>query len=81
MCTGINFSSLEKNQYLGRTQEYNINFDYIGIQIPRNLNIKESITEWKTLYSVIGVGIREPNGQAAQTVIDGVNEHGLGGIT
>ncbi|MFI3804008.1 linear amide C-N hydrolase [Vagococcus fluvialis] len=81
MCTGINFSSLEKNQYLGRTQEYNINFDYIGVQIPRNLNIKESITEWKTLYSVIGVGIRESNGQAAQTVIDGVNEHGLGGIT
>ncbi|MEI5990347.1 hypothetical protein A5881_001840 [Enterococcus termitis] len=81
MCTGIHLSSIERNHYLGRTQEYNINFDYIGVQIPRKLKITEGIEQWQTLYSVLGMGIKENQQTGAQSVVDGVNEHGLGGIT
>ncbi|ALS02320.1 hypothetical protein ATZ33_13270 [Enterococcus silesiacus] len=81
MCTGIHLNSIEGNHYLGRTQEYNVNFDYIGVQSPRKIEITESPEKWQTIYSVLGVGIKENQQSAAQGVVDGVNEHGLGGIT
>lgn len=81
MCTGISLKSLEGSHYLGRTQEYNIEFDYVGVQIPKNFNITESIEKWQTLYSVLGMGIKENQKTVAQSVVDGVNEWGLGGIT
>ncbi|WP_086314872.1 choloylglycine hydrolase [Enterococcus sp. 7F3_DIV0205] len=81
MCTGISLKSIEGSHYLGRTQEYNIDFDYVGVQIPKKFEITESIEKWRTLYSVLGMGIKESEEKAAQSVVDGVNEWGLGGIT
>lgn len=81
MCTGISLTSIEGSHFLGRTQEYNVDFDYIGVQIPAKLKITESIEEWETVYSVLGVGVKEEQNKVAQSVIDGVNEFGLGGIT
>ncbi|MEI5994068.1 choloylglycine hydrolase family protein [Candidatus Enterococcus mansonii] len=81
MCTGIHLKSVEENHYLGRTQEYNIDFDYVGVQIPAKLMISEGIEKWQTAYSVLGMGIKENSQTAAQSVVDGVNEWGLGGIT
>lgn len=81
MCTGISLTSLEGSHFLGRTQEYNIDFDYIGVQIPAKLKVTESVEEWETVYSVLGVGVKEGKDQVGQSVIDGVNEFGLGGIT
>ncbi|MBO0474157.1 choloylglycine hydrolase family protein [Enterococcus ureasiticus] len=81
VCTGISLKSLEGNHYLGRTQEYNIDFDYAGVQIPKKIEITESIEKWQTIYSVLGIGIKESQQKVAQSVIDGVNECGLGGIT
>ncbi|WP_207694427.1 choloylglycine hydrolase [Enterococcus sp. DIV0212c] len=81
MCTGIHLTSLEGNNYLGRTQEYNIDFDYVGVQIPAKMEITESIEKWQTVYSVLGIGVKEGENTAGQSVIDGVNQFGLGGIT
>lgn len=81
MCTGISVESLEGNHYLGRTQEYNIEFDYVGVQIPKKFEITETIEKWQTIYSVLGMGIKENQTTVAQGVVDGVNECGLGGIT
>lgn len=81
MCTGISLKSLEGNYYLGRTQEYNIEYDYIGVQIPKKFEMTQTLEKWQTIYSVLGVGINVNQQTAAQSVADGVNEFGLGGIT
>ncbi|WP_311779641.1 linear amide C-N hydrolase [Carnobacterium divergens] len=80
MCTGISFKSVEGKSFLGRTQEYNIPYNYIGIQFPENFEASGIVEPWNTVYSVLGVGIQNQN-VVAHGVVDGVNEQGLGGIT
>lgn len=80
MCTSISFSSTDHHEFLGRTQEYNIEFDYIGVQIPRNYEINPAASTWKTKYAVLGASILE-KGQPMPSVVDGVNEHGLSAVT
>ncbi|MGX7245389.1 choloylglycine hydrolase family protein [Enterococcus quebecensis] len=81
MCTGISLKSLEGNHYLGRTQEYNIDFDYVSVQIPQRFEVTEGIETWQTIYSVLGMGIKEDQNKVGQSVVDGVNQFGLGGVT
>jgi len=82
MCTSIAFESLEGDVFMGRTQEYNIPYNYVAIQIPAKFVVKSNAVNWKTLYSVLGVGVKEDeNEYNSYTVIDGVNEFGLSGAS
>ena len=82
MCTSITFKSLDGDVYLGRTQEYHIPYNYIGIKTPRNYKVNSILGSWDAFYSVLGVGYKESESEAiAHVVIDGVNEFGLGGVS
>lgn len=76
MCTGISVTSTEGQEYFGRTQEYDIDYDYVLAQFPRKFEVLTPIGHWQTSYSVMGVGTMV-SGQLAPMVLDGINEHGL----
>lgn len=69
--------SKQGNVFWGRTMEYFDNFRYTGCFIPRNYEIKDTITPFETKYEVLGVGIE----QIPYVVADGVNEKGLTGAS
>lgn len=77
MCTGISYTSSDKHEFLARTQEYNIEYDYVAAQFGKKYEVKDAAKSWLTMYSVLGVSIHLPNSAVAPLVIDGVNEHGL----
>lgn len=80
MCTSISFVSTDQQEFLGRTQEYNIEFDYVALQFPRKYEIEAAASSWKTDYAVLGAGILQ-EGQPVPTIVDGVNEYGLSAVT
>lgn len=59
MCTGIMIKPKQGNIFWGRTMEYFDNFRYTGCFIPRNYEIKDTITPFETKYEVLGVGIEQ----------------------
>lgn len=76
MCTGISFTTIDQQEFLGRTQEYAIDYDYVLAQFPAHYQIQTAASSWQTAYSVMGVSVLEDN-QLASMVLDGINEHGL----
>ncbi|APX72241.1 choloylglycine hydrolase family protein [Companilactobacillus allii] len=76
MCTGISYESTDNQEFFGRTQEYNLEYDYVLAQFPRDYVVDISASKWKTKYSVIGVSARIDH-QLMPTVLDGLNEFGL----
>lgn len=76
MCTGISYESTDNQEFFGRTQEYNLEYDYVLAQFPRDYSVEISASNWQTKYSVMGVSARMDH-QLMPTVLDGVNEKGL----
>ena len=77
MCTGIKID-YKDGCVMGRTMDYEVPVDYNAIYLPRNYNFCNDLmgTALHTKYKILGVCFhnRDP-------LKDGVNEHGLMGIT
>lgn len=80
MCTGISLKANEGNQYLGRTQEYNIAYDYVVCQFPRGFVADQGLVSWTTDYTVLGLAVKYGQ-EVGHGILDGVNEHGLAATT
>ncbi|AVK60882.1 hypothetical protein C5Z25_03550 [Lactobacillus sp. CBA3605] len=80
MCTGISYSSTDQQEFFGRTQEYNLDYDYVVAQFPSEFHVQLGISDWQTRYSVLGMGTRLKN-ELMPMVLDGVNGSGLAGST
>lgn len=80
MCTGISYTATDGKEYLGRTQEYNVEYDYVAVQFPSHYEIKQASKEWSTQYAVLGIGI-VVNGNTLPMIADGINEFGLAAST
>lgn len=80
MCTGISYKTISQHEFFGRTQEYDVDYDYAVIQFPRNYAVPAEIYPWQTTHSVLGVGTLA-DGQVMPMVLDGINEHGLAAST
>lgn len=79
-CTGIKVTSKSGQTFWGRTQEFDLEFDYIGVVFPKGLMLEQSFIKTKTRYCFGGIGIAD-EGEALHFVADGVNEKGLSGGT
>lgn len=78
-CTGINLMTKNKEVFWGRTQEFELNFDYAGVKIPRNWNYDSMYTPYKTKYAVMGIAWAENDVRKYPVLLDGINENGLVG--
>lgn len=74
MCTGISVFSKQGNPFWGRTQEFDMDLEYLGLIIPAQTVIQASLTEYVAKHSFVGVSIK-----GADMVVDGVNDAGLAG--
>lgn len=76
MCTNISYKSTDGDEFFARTQEYFVEYDFAGVQFPRNYEVPIAASNWTTKYSVMGVGVLY-NDQMTPAVLDGINEYGL----
>ncbi|MGY3766655.1 linear amide C-N hydrolase [Vagococcus vulneris] len=83
MCTGIRMTAKNGDVFWGRTMDLNIpmfdedpGFEVPSciVTIPSNTIISSQLTDWKSKYAVLGVGLEE-----STLLYDGINEHGLAG--
>ncbi|MDS9472612.1 linear amide C-N hydrolase [Sporosarcina pasteurii] len=79
MCTGIKLMTDENEVFWGRTQDFDQDFDYAGITIPRNWDYHSTFTPFRTKYAVMGIVWAEHDVEENPVVLDGMNEHGLCG--
>ena len=77
MCTGIKID-YKDGAIIGRTMDYELPIDYNIIYFPRNYNYCNDLfgNPLYSKYKALGIGFRNLN-----PLKDGVNEHGLAGIT
>lgn len=77
MCTGIKFNYPD-GYVLGRTMDFEHPIDYSIIYLPRNYHYCDDLfgNEYKTKYKIMGLTFNSQDPYK-----DGINEHGLMGIT
>ncbi|WP_427813284.1 linear amide C-N hydrolase [Enterococcus sp. 22-H-5-01] len=85
MCTSIKIQAKTGEVFWGRTMDLTMPLFPHGTEefvpcvitsIPANIEISSQVKNWQSIYSVIGVGIKD-----SPILLDGVNEHGLAGDT
>src|SRR5699024_9677454 len=78
-CSGIKLITKQNEVFWGRTQDFELNFDYSGVKITRKWDYNSMFTPFKTKYAVMGIAWAENDVKQFPVLLDGVNEHGLTG--
>lgn len=78
-CTAIQLITDKNEVFWGRTQDFEFNFDYSGIKVPRNWVFNSTFTPIKAKYAVMGLAWAEENVKKSPVILDGINEKGLVG--
>lgn len=78
MCTGIELISNQGNPYWGRTQDFEQQFEYSGIKIPKGSNFTSTFTPFITKINVMGIVWAEDI-HKSPVLLDGINDYGICG--
>jgi len=78
-CTGVKLITKENEVFWGRTQDFELQYDYKVAKIPSNYNFSNMYTPFKSKYTTMGVLWAETNVKKYPVYLDGINEHGLVG--